>query len=70
MGDITSKDVVAFLVIVALVIFKLTGHNGSLDAAAALIIGYYFARREDTQVTIPKEMLNPPPAQELKGKDE
>jgi len=40
------KDVIAILVIIALVIFKLTGHNGTLDAIVALIVGYYFAKRD------------------------
>lgn len=41
------KDIVALSVIAALVVFKLTGHNGALDAAAAVIVGYYFAHRAD-----------------------
>lgn len=41
------KDIIAVVVIVGLIIFKLTGHNGSLDTAFALIIGYYFAHRAD-----------------------
>lgn len=28
-----------------MVLFKLTGHNGTLDVAVALIVGYYFAHR-------------------------
>ena len=41
------KDVVAVLLILGLIAFKLTGHNGSLDLAVAVIVGYYFARRQD-----------------------
>lgn len=56
---IEPKDIVAFAVIIAVVIFKVTGHNGSLDVALAIIIGYYFARREDTQISIPAALLTP-----------
>lgn len=42
---IKPKDVIALAVIIALVLFKLTGHNGSLDPALALIVGYYFGHR-------------------------
>lgn len=48
----TPKDAVAILVILILAIFKLTGHNGSLDVAVAIIIGYYFARRDKADVVI------------------
>lgn len=41
------QDYIAALVILALVAFKLTGHNGSLDTAVAVIIGYYFAKRAE-----------------------
>ncbi len=50
MSNFKPKDVVAIFVILALLIFKLTGHNGSLDVAVAIIIGYYFARRKDNDV--------------------
>ena len=63
--NVTAKDIVAFFVIVAMVIFKLTGHNGTLDTAVAIIIGYYFARREDTQITIPKNLITQGTHQEL-----
>lgn len=39
------QDYIAALIILALVIFKLTGHDGALDTAVAVIIGYYFAKR-------------------------
>lgn len=41
------RDYIAIVTIAGLVIFKLTGHNGSLDATVAIIIGYYFGRRAD-----------------------
>lgn len=46
MQNFKPKDIVAFLIIIGLVIFKLTGHNGSLDVAVAVIVGYYFAHRK------------------------
>lgn len=46
MSKLQPKDIVAILIISGLILFKLTGHNGSLDTPAALIIGYYFAKRE------------------------
>lgn len=42
-----SRDWVALLTIAGLIVFKLTGHNGTLDTAVAIIIGYYFARRDE-----------------------
>lgn len=41
------RDYVALITILGLIAFKLTGHNGSLDVAVAIIIGYYFARRNE-----------------------
>lgn len=46
MQNLKPKDIVALLIITALILFKLTGHNGSLDTPVALIIGYYFVKRE------------------------
>lgn len=63
--EITAKDFVAMAVIIAMVTFKLTGHNGSLDTALAIIIGYYFARREDAQLVIPPNLVNKGTHQEL-----
>jgi len=42
-----SRDWVALLTVTGLIVFKLTGHNGTLDTAVAIIIGYYFARRDE-----------------------
>ena len=47
MFPFTPKDTIALLVICGLIIFKLTDHNGSLDVAVAVILGYYFAHRRD-----------------------
>ena len=46
MHNFKPKDLVAFLVIAGLILFKLTDHNGSFDVPAALIIGYYFSHRK------------------------
>ena len=45
MPTLQAKDIIAILIIVALVIFKLTGHNGALDQVVAVMVGYYFAKR-------------------------
>jgi hypothetical protein len=42
-----SRDVIALFTIAGLILFKMTGHNGTLDVAVAIIIGYYFARRDE-----------------------
>jgi len=47
MPNFKPKDIIALAMIVALVIFKVTGHNGSLDLAVAVMVGYYFAHRDD-----------------------
>ena len=41
------KDIIAVIVIAGLIVFKLTGHDGSLDIGVAIIIGYYFAKRSN-----------------------
>lgn len=52
MTKFQPRDYIAVLVIVVLAAFKLTNHNGSLDIAVALIIGYYFGRRDDPTLHI------------------
>lgn len=47
MKNFKPKDVIAFLLISGLILFKMTGHDGQLDVAVAVIVGYYFARRRD-----------------------
>ena len=47
MPNLKPKDIIAFLIIVALILFKLTGHNGYFDTPVAIIIGYYFAKRSN-----------------------
>lgn len=44
---INTRDFIAVLIICGLIVFKLTGHNGTLDTAVAVILGYYFGRRDD-----------------------
>ena len=46
MQNFKPKDVVAIILIIGLIVFKLTGHNGSLDLAVAVVVGYYFAHRK------------------------
>lgn len=48
MTKLKPRDLIAFLTICGLIAFKLTGHNGSLDVTVALIIGYYFARKDES----------------------
>lgn len=45
MKNIKPKDIIAIILILAFISFKLTGHNGSLDTAMALLLGYYFVKR-------------------------
>lgn len=42
-----ARDLIALVALIGLITFKMTGHNGSLDIPMALIIGYYFGRRND-----------------------
>ena len=41
------KDLIALVLILGLIAFKLTGHDGSLDTVVAVIVGYYFGHRKD-----------------------
>ena len=41
------KDFIAFLVIVGWTASKFFGFDGSIDAAAMLILGYYFVKRQE-----------------------
>lgn len=45
MPHLKPKDIVALSVISVLFVFKMTGHNGSLDVPLGIIIGYYFGHR-------------------------
>jgi hypothetical protein len=45
MIKIQPKDIIAMSVIAAMIIFKITNHNGTLDTVVAVIVGYYFAKR-------------------------
>ena len=46
MPTLQPKDFIAFVVVVGLIAFKLTGHNGTFDVPVGVIVGYYFAKRE------------------------
>lgn len=50
-----TRDWIAIIVVLGLILFKMTGHNGSLDATVAIIIGYYFGRRMDDEEDKKKE---------------
>ncbi len=41
------KDYIAAVVILGFVTLRAEGFNGSLDATVALILGYYFAHRQN-----------------------
>ena len=41
------KDIIAIITILGIGILKLKGFNGTLDTIVALILGYYFAHREN-----------------------
>ena len=47
MQYLKPKDIIAVVVIAAVVILKLNHLNGTLDAALGLILGYYFVKRVD-----------------------
>ena len=47
MPNFKAKDIIALVVIVGIIVLKLTDHNGALDTAAALVLGYYFVKREN-----------------------
>ena len=47
MPNFKAKDIVALVTIIGIVVLKLNGHNGGLDAIMALILGYYFVKREN-----------------------
>lgn len=56
MNNFKPRDFFALSSLVAVVIFKLTGHNGTFDAVITLIVGYYFGRRDDAQVNVIKSI--------------
>lgn len=60
-----SRDFIALLVIILFGIFRMTGHNGALDPVIMLIIGYYFAKREEAPLTVRKDV-----AQEIVEKNQ
>lgn len=46
MEKLHPKDVVAIVALVGIFLLKMTGHNGGLDIAGSLILGYYFGHRQ------------------------
>ena len=47
MTKFKPKDVIAGLTIVFIFLLKLKGFNSTLDPVLALILGYYFVKREN-----------------------
>lgn len=47
MSYLKPKDIVAFLTIIFIFVLKLRGLNGGLDPVLALILGYYFVKRQN-----------------------
>jgi len=47
MINFKPKDIVAILALVLIFGLKLAGKDGLLDGAIALILGYYFAHRQN-----------------------
>ncbi len=41
------KDLIAALTLIGIAYLKLKGLDGELDSVGALILGYYFVKRED-----------------------
>jgi len=56
MSKFTPRDFIAFFIIGGLIAFKMTGHNGSFDAIVALIVGYYFGRRNEVTMQAPTDI--------------
>lgn len=46
---IQPKDIIAFIVLIGIGFLKIKGIDGSLDAAAGLILGYYFVKRVENK---------------------
>jgi len=47
MFNFQPKDYIAGLSLILITILKLNGFDGYLDGAIALIVGYYFAHRQN-----------------------
>ena len=47
MPSFKPKDLIAALALILITILLLTGRDGTISAAAALILGYYFAHRKN-----------------------
>ncbi len=45
-GIFKPKDIIALVCLVLIFLSKFLGHNGSFDTIVALILGYYFAKRQ------------------------
>lgn len=47
MPNFKPKDLIAALTLILITVLLLAGKDGSMSAAGALIIGYYFAHRQN-----------------------
>ena len=49
MLNIKPKDIIAAIVILGFIFMRLKGFDGGLDAGVAVILGYYFVKRQNGQ---------------------
>ena len=42
-----NTDFIAIIIVFSMLIFKITGHDGDLDTAVAIIVGYYFGKKNE-----------------------
>lgn len=47
MTNFKPKDIIAALVIIGFIILRLNGIDNGFDAPLALILGYYFVKRQN-----------------------
>lgn len=47
MPQVKPKDIIALVTLVGIGVLKFQGMDGQLDIAGALILGYYFAHRQN-----------------------
>lgn len=47
MPEFKPKDIIAILSLLLITVLLISGVDGNLSAAGALILGYYFAHRKD-----------------------
>lgn len=55
--DVRPRDIVAIIALSGMIILRLAGKNGALDPIVSLIIGYYFAKKEEHPIVVRHESL-------------